>query len=618
MPVNIGIEGQPQEIPTQAHKLEQDEVPTSWLTIGTVSSLLSSHRHHITLRSKTKPITYHTILLFHFDNFSSSQERNVEKRSMVECHGTNDAPSEFSLPPTASHSRAKRNWYAMVAQCPHLGAPLESAAVRRVERSDKSQEPDNKDDDASSDFSFNEEEEEEIEDAVIVCPWHEYDFDLSTGESSTGMNACVYKVRTIGGAVQDDGDNLTATVQVENMRRDDDDRVSEWEIVEIRAVSEAFPSGPHSQISTAEGLSIQGLSLKDKEDPSNDEQNPTSASRNSTTVDAKASSSVLPPEPRPKTLVAWACLILNTPTPAKKVAYTRMAADAFRSGECKIIGGGRWTKDSDGKKVWTRKADETPPEYPPREEHMKVVRPGSEQRRGKGGSERSRVAMLHSLANIELYAIELGWDLIARSPELYEKFKQEHQPYAKEQQSQRLPLEFYNDFVKLSVDEAKHFSLLVERIHQINGTNFGDLEVHQGLWDTAIQTKHSLTARLSIVHLVHESRGLDANPMTIKKFANAKDEESTKVLEIIHHDEITHVGIGNRHLHYLCALPNSPLQPIQVFREEVRRNFAGRLKGPFNTEDRKKAGLEREWYEDLVGQRNELIRGVAREEIAGG
>jgi len=54
-----------------------------------------------------------------------------------------------------------------------------------------------------------------------------------------------------------------------------------------------------------------------------------------------------------------------------------------------------------------------------------------------------------------------------------------------------------------------------------------------------VRTAHSLQSRLSIIHLVHEARGLDVNPQTIERFRVAGDSESVKVLEIIHHDEIT-------------------------------------------------------------------------------
>lgn len=55
----------------------------------------------------------------------------------------------------------------------------------------------------------------------------------------------------------------------------------------------------------------------------------------------------------------------------------------------------------------------------------------------------SRVALLHSLANIEQWAIDLSWDIIARfsSVEFPDKTK--------------LPKEFFSDWVKVARDEAK-------------------------------------------------------------------------------------------------------------------------------------------------------------------
>lgn len=505
----------------------------------------------------------------------------------------------------------------MVSQCPHLGAPLESAPIRALQ-------PDANGDPDGEAINFEEDDGDDIEDAVIVCPWHEYDFDLKTGESTTGLKACTFQVRVVASEAGD-------VVEVENPSREDDGRDTEWEVTEVRPVSESFTNArAHDhQRAVAENLHHQASK---------------SLSLAAGDVRATASTSVLPPEPRPKTLVAWACLILATAKSAEKVAYSRMAAEAFRSGECKIIGGGRWesqpfatdAEQLDGKagltsrsssRRWVRKAEETPPDVPPREDHITTVRPGQESRRGKGGSVRSRVAMLHSLANIELWAIDLGWDAIARAPELFERFKDEYADQIPSSPAQRkaLPLEFFNDFVKLSVDEAKHFSLLVERMEQLDGTRFGDLEVHQGLWDTAVMTRHSLFARLSIIHLVNEARGLDVNPGTILKMRRAGDEGSAAVLDIIHRDEVTHVTIGHRHLCYLCSLTEPQLKPVDVFRKEVKENFAGRLKGPFNAADRQKAGLTKDWYEDLVGEQKRreergqaAVVGVARAEIAGG
>lgn len=54
----------------------------------------------------------------------------------------------------------------------------------------------------------------------------------------------------------------------------------------------------------------------------------------------------------------------------------------------------------------------------------------------------------------------------------------------------------------------------------------------------------------------------------------------SQVLTIIHLDEVTHVSAGHRWLTYLCARAKpAPRDPVQVFREEVRANFVGKLKG---------------------------------------
>lgn len=86
-------------------------------------------------------------------------------------------------------------------------------------------------------------------------------------------------------------------------------------------------------------------------------------------------------------------------------------------------------------------------------------------------------------------------------------------------------------------------------------------------------------------------------------------------MTIIHLDEVTHVSAGHRWLTYLCHEANQ--SPVKVFRKNVALHFAGKLKGPFNANDRSKAGLTREWYEDLVGEKAGRV-GVARSEIPGG
>ena len=75
---------------------------------------------------------------------------------------------------------------------------------------------------------------------------------------------------------------------------------------------------------------------------------------------------------------------------------------------------------------------------------------------------------MHSLANIEQWAIDLSWDIICR-------FGPSHEYPDKSS----LPNEFYSDFIKVACDEAKHFDLLEKRLIEL-GSHFGALPVHNG------------------------------------------------------------------------------------------------------------------------------------------
>lgn len=114
-------------------------------------------------------------------------------------------------------------------------------------------------------------------------------------------------------------------------------------------------------------------------------------------------------------------------------------------------------------------------------------------------------------------------------------------------------------------------------------------------------TSQSLRSRLAIIHLVHEARGLDVNPATIERFRKAGDSDTVKVMEVIHADEVTHVTSGHRWFTWVCAEEGTS-DPVSAFREEVKKGWRGDVKGPFNVEDREKAGLTSQFYEGLRGE----------------
>lgn len=163
-----------------------------------------------------------------------------------------------------------------------------------------------------------------------------------------------------------------------------------------------------------------------------------------------------------------------------------------------------------------------------------------------------------------------------------------------------LPPAFFSDFAKMALDESKHFTLLTSRLAATSpSTPYGTMPVHASLWDSALSTSDSLLSRLAIIHLVHEARGLDVNPGTIEQFRKRGDKETVGALEVIHADEVTHVTSGHRWFTWMCERDN--LDPVVTFRDEVRKGWRGEIKGPFNEEDRARAGMTRDFYEDLRG-----------------
>ncbi|KAF4111110.1 uncharacterized protein HI_0077 isoform X2 [Onychostoma macrolepis] len=266
------------------------------------------------------------------------------------------------------------------------------------------------------------------------------------------------------------------------------------------------------------------------------------------------------------TLCMWATKILHTADPQEKVSLTKIVQENWDSGKI------------------TETGEASPPAQPNRKDNLTVVEPGKI-KRGKGGTLASRIALLHSLANIEQWAIDLSWDVIAR----FSTFILSN--------GEPLPRQFFDDFVKVAGDEAKHYQLLEQRIMEL-GSFFGALPVHNGLWQSATDTSHDLLARLAIVHMVHEARGLDVHPQTLSRFAAQGDTSSVKVLEVIYADEITHVAAGLRWFTHICSKEGR--DSLKTFHELVKLHFKGFLKPPFNTEGRRTAGMTEEWYVPLV------------------
>jgi len=216
-----------------------------------------------------------------------------------------------------------------------------------------------------------------------------------------------------------------------------------------------------------------------------------------------------------------------------------------------------------------------PPDRPARPNKPELLAPRDMPKRGKAGSPAGRIALLHALAHIELNAVDLACDIIARFSAL------------------ELPRSYFDDWVKVASEEALHFSLLAERLRTLD-SYYGNLPAHDGLWEAAQKTAHDLLARLAIIPLVLEARGLDVTPTMIKNLRKAGDIPSSEILERIYSDEIGHVGIGQTWFLYICL--KKGLEPEETWQMLVEKYSKGVLKPPFNDEARQLAGIPLSFY----------------------
>ena len=116
------------------------------------------------------------------------------------------------------------------------------------------------------------------------------------------------------------------------------------------------------------------------------------------------------------------------------------------------------------------------------------------------------------------------------------------------------------------------------------------------------KTANDVLARMALVPRTLEARGLDATPLIqtkLRKAASPGAMRAVEILDIILRDEVGHVAIGNHWYRFLCE--QRSLDPVPLYGELVQRYDAPRLKPPFNTAARKKAGFTDVELDYLLG-----------------
>jgi len=257
------------------------------------------------------------------------------------------------------------------------------------------------------------------------------------------------------------------------------------------------------------------------------------------------------------TLTEAACAMLLCGEAQDKAMRSREWANLWQSGAIQDVGAA------------------CPPDRPATPEQPTLLLPRDMPRRRAGGQLQNRIALLHAVAHIELNAINLAWDIICRFA------------------SDDMPRKFFDDWVQVADEEAKHFLLIESRLQEL-GSYYGALPAHDGLWQAANDTAHSLLARLAIVPMVFEARGLDVTPTMINKFKGAGDHQSAAHLDVIYQEEIGHVAVGKKWFDWQCLREGE--ESLPTWHALVDRYFAGKLKPPFNIEARTQANLPEAYY----------------------
>lgn len=218
------------------------------------------------------------------------------------------------------------------------------------------------------------------------------------------------------------------------------------------------------------------------------------------------------------------------------------------------------------------------PERPAWPADLELLPPSRMPRRGAGGSQSKAIALWHSLAHIEFIAIDLALDMAGRF-------------------GAGMGRAFVDDFLSVAADEAMHFALIDRKLRAL-GSRYGALPAHAGLWEAAHETRHDVAARLAVVPMVLEARGLDVTPAIRDRVLAHGDSNGARILQRILDDEIRHVAAGAKHFKILSKKYGKA--PENYWNALVAVHFRGSLKPPFNDSARLAAGLSREYYDRVA------------------
>ena len=276
-------------------------------------------------------------------------------------------------------------------------------------------------------------------------------------------------------------------------------------------------------------------------------------------------------------------IVYETECIESKIALTHLAFGKFLRGDIPE----EEEEEEDGE---TTRIEYSFPSRPARPVKPKLVLPFSVPSPKNTPLSSFSAHVLHTVAHIELNAIDLAWDTVARFG--------------------GLPREFYLDFARVADDESRHLSWCLQRLEEL-GHEYGEMDAHDMLWLGCFESREDKLDRMAVVPMAQEARGLDAGPRLREKLVGRGDNRSAAIVERITNEELNHVAVGVHWFREICAREENIERGNEEalgerFLSAVERCAPDVLKGPFAHEEREKAGMSREWY-DLT-YRNEDLR----------
>ncbi|KAG0619639.1 hypothetical protein M758_4G154200 [Ceratodon purpureus] len=257
---------------------------------------------------------------------------------------------------------------------------------------------------------------------------------------------------------------------------------------------------------------------------------------------------------RGASLAEWGAIVLGTADPVEKAVFTHHAYRLWCNGDIPL--GVAEAPDSPAR-----------PEKPELVHPWKIPPP-------IGTILTPSAHALHNLAHIELNAIDLAWDTVVRFSGA----------------SEELNRQFFGDFAHVADDESRHFLWCLQRLAEM-GFSYGDMPAHNLLLADCEKTSGNVMARLAIIPMMQEARGLDAGPRLFDRMMGNGDTRSASITKRIAEEEVGHVAVGVTWFVDVCK--RLELDPADRFQGLLKESDL-ELRGPFNHSARLLAGLPRD------------------------